>query len=32
VRAVTGGGEASRTYAKSGKEERRTGGALLAEA
>jgi flagellar biosynthesis/type III secretory pathway chaperone len=32
VRAVTGGGESSRTYAKSGKEEPRTGGALLAEA
>ena len=32
VRAVTGGGEAPRTYAKSGKEEPRSGGALLAEA
>jgi hypothetical protein len=32
VRAVTGGSGAPRTYAKSGREEPRTGGALLAEA
>jgi hypothetical protein len=32
VRVVTGGGEASRTYARDGSEESRAGGALLAEA